>query len=35
MFMNYRVKKKAKTKFIHMKTVIFFRYNLNNYLNSF
>ncbi len=36
MFMNYKVKKIAKTKFIHMKNSYFFyRYNLQNYLNSF
>ena len=36
MFMNYRVKKIAKIKFIHMKNSYFFyRYNLHNYLNSF
>ena len=30
--MNYRVKKKIKTKFIHI-IHIFYRYNLHNYLN--
>ena len=36
MFMNYRGKKIAKTKFIHIKNSYFFyRYNLHNYLNSF
>ena len=34
MFMNYRVKKIAKIKFIHMKNSYFYRYNLHNYLNS-
>ena len=34
MFMNHRVKKIVKTKFIHIKHIFFYRYNLHNYLNS-
>ena len=35
MFMNYRVKKIAKTKFIHMKNSYCFRYNLDDFLIVF
>ena len=33
MFLNYRVKKIVKTKFIHMIHSFIYRYNLHNYLN--
>ena len=34
MFINYRVKKIVRTKFIHMiHSFLFYRYNLHNYLD--